>query len=164
MHGDTLEQLYTRYYRQALLYALSLCGGNAAVAEDLVQEAFCRALLSLPDQVDSFPGWLMRVLRNLSIDQTRRGRWMSEAEAPEQASGTTPESLLLQREETRALYRSIGRLRQEDRELLTLFYFARLPLREIAGVLGVGEGGIRMRLHRARIRLRTIMEEDGYEL
>ena len=73
MRGDTLEQLYTRYYRQALLYALSLCGGNAAVAEDLVQEAFCRALLSLPDQVGSFPGWLMRVLRNLSIDQLRRG-------------------------------------------------------------------------------------------
>ena len=71
MDNDIFDTLYRRYYAPALLYAQGLCRSRH-LAEDLVQEAFCRAWLSLPDDVPSFRGWLFRVLRNLLIDHQRR--------------------------------------------------------------------------------------------
>ena len=71
MDKDIFEALYRRYYAPALLYAQGLCRSRH-LAEDMVQEAFCRAWLSLPDEVTSFRGWLFRVLRNLIIDHQRR--------------------------------------------------------------------------------------------
>ena len=50
MDRDVFEQLYQKYYAPALLYAQSLCRGRH-LAEDMVQEAFYRAWLSLPDDV-----------------------------------------------------------------------------------------------------------------
>ena len=71
MDKDIFEQLYRQHYAAALLYAQGLCRSRP-LAEDMVQEAFCRAWLALPDGVVSFRSWLFRVLRNLIID--RRGR------------------------------------------------------------------------------------------
>ena len=51
MDNDIFDTLYRRYYAPALLYAQSLCRSRH-LAEDLVQEAFCRAWLSLPDDAD----------------------------------------------------------------------------------------------------------------
>lgn len=76
MDKDIFEALYRRYYAPALLYAQGLCRSRH-LAEDMVQEAFCRAWLSLPDEVTSFRGWLFRVLRNLLIDHQRRQKHLS---------------------------------------------------------------------------------------
>ena len=55
MEKDILEQLYHTYHRRLTLYALSLCR-DPYLAEDLVQEAFLRAYLSLPEETPSFFG------------------------------------------------------------------------------------------------------------
>lgn len=109
MDNDIFDTLYRRYYAPALLYAQSLCRSRH-LAEDLVQEAFCRAWLSLPDDVPSFRGWLFRVLRNLLIDHQRRQKHLSADDPPEQADTHTPESALLQHEDAAALYRALERL------------------------------------------------------
>lgn len=82
MDKDIFEALYRRYYAPALLYAQGLCRSRH-LAEDMVQEAFCRAWLSLPDEVTSFRGWLFRVLRNLLIDHQRRQKHLSADDPPE---------------------------------------------------------------------------------
>ena len=162
MDNDIFDTLYRRYYAPALLYAQGLCRSRH-LAEDLVQEAFCRAWLSLPDDVPSFRGWLFRVLRNLLIDHQRRQKHLSADDPPEQADTHTPESALLQREGAAALYRALERLPDADRELLTLHCFARLTAAELADTLHMTPAAVRQRLHRARTRLRQNMEEDGYE-
>ena len=162
MDRDIYGQLYQKYYAPALLYAQSLCRSRH-LAEDMVQEAFYRAWLSLPEDVVSFRGWLFRVLRNLIIDHQRRQKHLADQEPPDTPDHTTPESVLLQREDTAALYRATARLPQSDRELLTLWCFARLTAPELAAALNVSPAVIRQRLHRARARLRKQMEEDGYE-
>lgn len=74
-----------------------------------MQEAFVRAYLSLPEDVPSFPYWLMRVCRNLLCDHRRKRRRHADGDPPERAdSAPTPEERLLQREELIALYRAIG--------------------------------------------------------
>ena len=52
MDKDIFEQLYRQHYAAALLYAQGLCRGRP-LAEDMVQEAFCRAWLALPDGVET---------------------------------------------------------------------------------------------------------------
>lgn len=164
MDRDVLAQLYERYYQPALFYLLALCR-DRHLAEDLVQEAFVRAYLALPEDVPSFPYWLMRVCRNLLCDHRRKHRRHADGEPPERADGApTPEERLLQREELIALYRAIARLSEEEQELLNLFYFARRPLSEIAQLTGMTPGAAKTRLYRARQRLRREMEEDGYGL
>ena len=78
MDKDIFEQLYRQHYAAALLYAQGLCCSRP-LAEDMVQEAFCRAWLALPDGVVSFRSWLFRVLRNLIIDHLRRQKHLSDA-------------------------------------------------------------------------------------
>ena len=164
MHSDILDELYRQYYGAALLYVLSLCR-ERALAEEIVHDAFVKAYLSLPDDVPSFPYWLMKVCRNLFYDHARRQKFLSPEAPPEQIDPATPESLLLQKEETAALWRAIGRLDGADRELLVLHYFAARPAGELAALLGLtSPAAARQRLHRARIRLRRILEEDGYEI
>ena len=161
MDNDIFEQLYRQHYAAALLYAQGLCRSRH-LAEDMVQEAFCRAWMALPDDLISFRAWLFRVLRNLIIDHQRRQKHLADQEPPDTPDHTTPESVLLQREDTAALYRAMARLPQGDRELLTLWCFARLTAPELAAALNVSPAVIRQRLHRARARLRKQMEEDGY--
>lgn len=162
MDRDIYEQLYQKYYAPALLYAQALCRSRH-LAEDMVQEAFYRAWLSLPEDVVSFRSWLFRVLRNLIIDHQRRQKHLADVPPPDTIDETTPESLLLKREDAAALYRAMEALPESDRELLTLYCFARLSAAELAEALRVTPAVIRQRLRRARIRLRQKMEEDGYE-
>ena len=162
MDRDVFEQLYQKYYAPALLYAQSLCRGRH-LAEDMVQEAFYRAWLSLPDDVVSFRSWLFRVLRNLIIDHQRRQKHLADVPPPDTIDETTPENLLLKREDAAALYRAMEALAESDRELLTLYCFARLTGAELAEAMGVSPAVIRQRLRRARVRLRQKMEEEGYE-
>ena len=162
MQRDIFARLYAHHYDGALLYALSLCR-DRRLAEDLVQEAFLRAYQDLPDEIPSFRYWLMRVLRNLLIDYHRRQKFLSSGEVPEQADDGTPERALLQREDVLALYRAMAKLTEPDREILSLFYFAGLPITELAQLLSLTPGAVKMRLVRLRRRLRTEMKEDGYE-
>ena len=59
---------------------------------------------------------------------------------------------------------AIAKLEGTDRELLVLHYFAARPLGELAALLGLTNPAARQRLHRARAKLRHILEEDGYEI
>ena len=161
MDSDLFERLYRQYYTAALLYARSLCRSRY-LAEDMVQEAFCRTWLSLPDDVVRFRSWLFRVLRNLIIDHQRRQKFLSDEEPPDSPDETTPENVLLKQENAAALCRAMDALPAADRELLTLYYFARLTSGELAEALCVTPAVVRQRLRRARLRLRQQMEEYGY--
>ena len=163
MHSDILDELYRQYYGAALLYVLSLCR-DKALAEELVHDAFVKAYLSLPDDAPSFPYWLMKVCRNLYYDHARRRKWTADTPVPEGIDEETPELLLLRKEESAALWRSISALECTDRELVVLHYFAGRPLPELAALLALSPAAVRQRLHRARGKLRKIMEEDGYEV
>ena len=60
MEPRTLEELYRRYAGELYLYAYSLCQ-NEAQAQDLTEEAFCRALLALDGADAGWRSWLYKV-------------------------------------------------------------------------------------------------------
>ena len=70
MDRDILRQFYRRYSREIYLYLYSLCKSRET-AEDLMQEVFLKALLSLPDQNENLRAWLYKVARNSCFNELR---------------------------------------------------------------------------------------------
>lgn len=161
MREDILAELFEKYYHRAYLYALSLCK-EKAWAEDIVGEAFEKAMLTLEDEGNGFLYWLLRVCRNLFLDEVRRERRRSreiEIAVPEDALAS-----VLRREENRRLYHAIESLPKRYAELLTLYYFTGLSLKQAADFLGISYGAAKTALSRARAQLKERLEGNGYDL
>lgn len=163
MDADLLEELYRKHYPSVLLYCTCLCG-DQQLAQDLVADAFVKAYLSLPNDVPSFRYWLLRVCRNLWIDQLRKRKWEASSEPLNYVSSNcTSESQYLQDEQKRFLWDCLLQLQPLDRELVTLHYFSGVGLQEAAAILGKSYESTRQRMVRLRKILRQQMEEQGYD-
>ena len=159
---DILELLYSRYYSSALLYCMALCGSRET-AEDLVSDAFIKAYLSLPDEIPSFQYWLLRVCKNLWIDELRKRKRTVNLEAMHvTAEEETPEARYLKTERSRCLWNIIRQLPAADREILTLHYFSGMQLKDISQILGKSYPAVRQRLVRLRQTIKKQMEEQEY--
>ena len=64
------------------------------------------------------------------------------------------------KEQYKELYEAIGKLNENYREILILQYFGNMQLKEVAEVLGITYGNARILAHRARSKLKEIMEEN----
>jgi RNA polymerase sigma-70 factor (ECF subfamily) len=148
------EPLFPVIYRVAYRIV-----GSAEQAEELCQEAFLKYLernSPLPDLAQA-KYWLIRVVRNLSLNvEKRRGR---EARAYERAGKQSPQHAdpaeeQVIREETRSsVQTALGRLPHGLRTVLVLKEYAGLNYREIGSIMGISEGNVKVRVFRARERL-----------
>jgi len=164
MDADILEALYREHYSAALLYCMALCGDDQ-LSQDLTADAFVKAYLSLPDRIPSFRWWLLRVCRNLWIDQLRRQKKeLGSGPLDRAAAPGTPESTYITKERSQALWRALGTLPAQDRELVTLHYFSGLTVLEASRLLGLPYTAARQRMVRLRQTIKRYMEEQGYGL
>lgn len=171
MRNDELETVYRQYGREVLLYAYSLCH-DMTRAEELASDTFFKAFLALEKNVGHIKYWLLRVCRNLYIDQCRRqakaGAVLLEEARVQVAAWTQTAGevlpVILQNERNRALYTGLLQLPSAQRELLLLFYFAGCGIREIASITGGSPGAVKTALSRARAKLKAILEEDANAL
>ena len=161
MKSDIIDQLFSQYYNEALLYTISLCR-NRTIAEDVVSNAFFKALTLADDSIRDFKPWLLTVCRNEFISVCRKNSRFTGEEIPEDLADDREEVIegIIRREEYRSLYRAIGLLPDAQKEVVTLFYFSGLPVKSISEITGKSETNIKVLLCRARDKLRTVMEED----
>ena len=160
MEPDIVDQLFSQYYNDALLYSVSLCR-NRTVAEDIVSNAFFKALSMSDNSIRDFKPWLLTVCRNEFISICRKERHFTGEEIPENLADDREEVIesIIRREEYRSLYRAINLLPAAQKEALMLFYFSGLSIKKIAEVTGKSETNTKVLLCRAREKLRTLMEE-----
>ena len=100
-------QVYEHYNQQIYLYLYSLCK-NRELAEDIMQEIFLKAMLTLTGEHNNIKAWLYLVGRNLLIDHIRkadRERPIEEADDP--PDDTDMLSDIIADEDKRLLYRAI---------------------------------------------------------
>lgn len=141
-------------------YAVALVG-NAADADDLVQDCLERALArqdTLRDP-ESLGRWLKVILYNLYVTALRRRAAPSvpvDDLAEDLALSAPPED----RDQIRDLVRAMAGLSVEHRQILLLISLEGLSYREIAELLDVPIGTVMSRLARARERLRSLLEGD----
>lgn len=174
MDKNMLRQFYRRYSGEIYLYLYSLCRSRET-AEDLMQEVFLKALLSLPDQNENLRAWLYKVARNACFNELRNKKRELQSEHIEEISASARESLqenssdnlvdeLIRSEQRRFLYEAMMKLPDRQREILELFYFSELSIKEIAQIMRLTSQNVRVLAHRAKKQLREYMEVNGYEL
>lgn len=163
MEKDSLRQVYQAYAKQVFAYLYSLCHDHA-LAEDLMQEAFVRALCAIDLAQEDILPWLLRVGRNLYFDHYRKMRRQSWQELEEGALPAGEDLLLdqiLQKEENRKLYRAILNLKELEKEAVILYWFAGISQTEIGRILNLSHGNVRVVLYRAKKNLKQYLEQEG---
>lgn len=143
--------------------AMTLCGGHASNARDLVQDTFERAWKSLAGlrPEGNVRGWLFTILQHRFIDLCRRGQVERSDEfvdpeilpAPEAAPASAWDGIST--EEFRA---AVARLGGDFRLVYQLHAFEGKSYDEIATVAGIDKSTVGTRLLRARRKLRDLLQ------
>ena len=150
------------------LYALALrVTGNADLAADALQDAFATALERAGQfRGDAAPGtWLYRIVFNKSIDLLRsrsREEPLDEGASGEEEAGRDvwsrpPDEILSSLQAREALDRALEALTPVQRAVFELREIEGRPTGEVAEIVGLPAGTVRVYLHRARLRLRQIL-------
>lgn len=167
--GDAtaFDSLVRRHLPGALVAAERLLGDHSD-AEDLVQDAFLRALDRLPllDPQRPFGPWFFTLLRNLGINQLRARRVRhTEPEPPDAASSDAlPDDALIRTEVRERFQKALETLTPRQREIVMLFEVEGWKGAEIAEHLGLTPENVRWHLHQAkkslRVALAPLRDED----
>lgn len=145
-------EIVTRHYQPVYRLAWRMAG-DAAMAEDVTQEAFIR-LWRNPLQVReaaAVRGWLMRVAANAAIDRARKPRLAALELAPETADPQArPDAPLARAEASRLVDEALAELPDRQRQAVALSYFEGLTNAEMADVMDVSVEAVESLLARAR--------------
>src|SRR5690348_15716672 len=158
-HGDATayDVLVRRHLARATMIARRLLG-NMEDAEDLVQEAFIRALdrISTFDESRAFAPWFFRLLINTGINARKaRALRAAEPEHGEYPSKAANPLELAEREELRERFvAALGSLPPRQRLVVSMFEVDGLTTAEIAETLGISRETVRWHHHQARQALR----------
>ncbi|HKD97632.1 MAG TPA: SigE family RNA polymerase sigma factor [Micromonosporaceae bacterium] len=153
--GRDFAEFYAARFH-GLAVALYAYTGDLAAAQDLVQEAFCRAYprWSRLAAYDDPAAWVRRVAWNLAVSRWRRirrelaavGTWR-----PPVVDGPGPDRV--------ALVAALAKLPPKHRRAVVLFHLVDLSVADIATQEGVNEGTVRVWLHRGRAALSAHLDD-----
>src|ERR1043165_314432 len=146
-------------HERALLSFASAYLRDETLAQDVVQEAFLRAardphrLLKSQDNQSSGRNWLLKVVRDLSVDSLRKKaterRAMSGKAEIAETTSPAPDAMLEAQEQAKVARDAIDRLRPRLRELLILKVREGKSYKEIAGITGLTVTNVGFLLHQA---------------
>jgi RNA polymerase sigma-70 factor (ECF subfamily) len=164
-NGDThqLGILFKRHYPPLFDFFCRMTG-NRAVSEDLVQEVFFRILKYRATfrSGNRFTTWMYQIARNARIDFFKNRRLDAEFEEetiagpPDVPSESSPGRDLERRQEAQHVRNALLMLSEDKRELLILARYRELKYEEIADMLGIDAGAVKVRVHRAVKELRDV--------
>ena len=171
--GDTAAygELVTIHQAAAFRVAYLLLGSSSD-AEDAAQEGFVRAYIALARfrAGEPFRPWLLQVVGNEARNRRRalgrRAGMLDRTIRAVRGDGgpgmaPSPERTLLAGETHAEVREALGRLREEERQVVACRYLLELSEAETAAALGIPAGTVKSRLHRALARLRDDLTDIG---
>ncbi|MDE0582383.1 sigma-70 family RNA polymerase sigma factor [Planococcus sp. A6] len=170
MKNQQLEQLF-KLYSKPLYYFLWKLSGSSHLAEDLTQETFVRATISLHTyQGEQARAWLFKVARNIYIDEWRKRKRRESIPlvnrfkpAEEMISPYgLPEDTALAQEQRDDLNMLFDYLPEHYRTILYLREVAEFSYAEIATAMDLSVDQVKVMLHRSRKKLETIAQQRGW--
>ncbi len=161
------QSVHDRYRSRVLGYLTRLVG--PAEAEDLTQAVMLKVSEALPGfrGESSVSTWIIRIATNAAMDRLRRkspvvaveaSDGVDEGEGPPEPGTASVEAEAIRGEMSACIREFIERLPDNYRSVLQLAELQGLGNEEIAGRLGLTVGTVKIRLHRARARLRKDLE------
>jgi RNA polymerase sigma-70 factor (ECF subfamily) len=157
-----VADVYGRYARDVYRFALYL-SGNRARAEDITSETFARAWIGRDQiRVGTVKAYLLMIARNLHRDGQRREWRSQELDAGMADPGPDPETAAANRGELRRVLDALGQLPEADRAALLLSAQEGMTSEEIAAALGLSVPAVKVKIHRARLKINELRR--GWEL
>ena len=164
------QTLVERYQGRLMAAAIDIVHSRAD-AEDIVQNAFVKAYMSLAsfEGKSSFFTWLYRIVHNLAIDERRRrARQGGEAVDIESLLGNElanriavdgPFDRVLQQQQAQAISKVLAMISDDHRSVILLREVDGLSYDEISQALNISRGTVMSRLHYARKKLQQLLKE-----
>jgi RNA polymerase sigma-70 factor (ECF subfamily) len=159
MDRDAFAGFYERSAPALRAYLLRV-SGNAALADDLLQESYLRFLCaSQPEGGEvNYRRYLFRIATNLLRDHWRRPKLGGLDDVPQEF--LVAQDLSAQVDLQAALDPAMARMRPRDRQLLWLAHAEGYSHREIAEIMGLGAASIRLLLFRARRKIARLLRQQ----
>jgi RNA polymerase sigma-70 factor (ECF subfamily) len=163
--------IYDQYYAKVRRFILTLVK-DEWVADDLIQETFLKIQNNLKNLKDpsKLSSWIFRIAYNLCQDHFRQSKRLRNEESIDQEEmkdfkealiqkGPDIQKKLEQRQMGECVQDQINLLPESMRTVLLLFDIMEFSHQEIADILGSTVKNVKVRLHRARKKLKPILEE-----
>jgi RNA polymerase sigma-70 factor (ECF subfamily) len=156
---DDYRIFYDQHKNKLFAYLMRMTG-DYHLADDIMQESFIRFLERYGNAEKSAP-LLYAIARNLVVDESRRKKTGTPLENFTDDCCGDQENYFMVREEYRRMLEALQQLSLEDRELLALVAGGDCSYREIGKILGLNEAHVKVKVHRARLKLKSILNSGG---
>lgn len=150
------EVLVNKYKDNLFRIAFNVCK-NTADAEDILQDVFIQYHISQKqyENEEHIKAWLIRVTINKAKNITK-SFWRKNAVPLEEYMDT----LRFETKEAESLFYEVMKLPDKYRPVIHLFYYEDYTIAEIARILHISESNVKVRLNRARTKLKEALKED----
>ncbi len=166
--GNTraFSNLVLKYQNMVFTIALKMVK-NREQAEDVAQEAFVKCYQSLKNFKGSskFSTWLYRITYNHCLDTLKKkaNTFFHDSITEEKVFNKIDDTktgldIVVTQEQHKFVHNAIKKLPESDQLLITLYYFDELSVKEIAKIVGLKENNIKIRLHRVRAKLVSLLK------
>jgi len=154
--------LFYRNWKGKIFNYLMRMAGDGSLAGDIMQETFTRHLGHYGKANRDIP-LLYRIARNLFMDEMRRTKKQQDAaESEGQEPSVDQDHQLMIRSEYRCVLSAMALLEEDERDILSLAAGGDLSYVEIASLAGISEANVKVKVHRARLKLKKRLKEgDG---
>jgi RNA polymerase sigma-70 factor (ECF subfamily) len=154
------EELYRSHVREVYRFAFYLTG-NASDAEDVASETFVRAWTAdAPAKAKSLRAYLFAIARNLNRRRHTLTNREQSVEGLEETESGDLENEVASRIELESVVALLQLLPETDRAALLMRAFHDLPYEEIAAVLEISTASAKVKVHRARARLKEVRKRS----
>jgi RNA polymerase sigma factor (sigma-70 family) len=168
---DRMKVLFRRH-SHALYNFLYHMTHDKEASEDLVQNVFYRMLKYRNTYTGKgeFLTWMFHIARNILKDEFKKEKRVGNYDNLEEVSGKIGGGILAdeqlgKKQARHQLYLALGKLNEDEREILVLSKFQELKYHEIAQLLSISEGAVKVRVHRAFHQLKSIyLKMESYEM
>lgn len=154
---DNFQDFYKKQKKSLFSYLMRMTG-DYYLSMDIMQESFLRCLDKYRDKAINI-SLLYTIARNVFIDFTRREKRKAALEQDTADQDADIEKEYRVKEEYRKVMAAMKRLEADEREILALALTEDLKYKDIASVMGINEGNVKIRVHRARLKLREFLSE-----
>lgn len=149
-------------YQKPLFRMVTHLLSDEHLAEDIAQDVFLSAFKKLssfdPDR-SAFSTWLFTIARNKTINALKKKKPLLAAQVPEKICHRPPDLSLIKKETTQKLDQALAQLPPRLKLPLVLAELEGRTYAEIAQIEGVSLGTVKSRIHRAKKKLKSILDK-----
>lgn len=158
---STFQTLHKDYHGMVLTLCRGFMKGDSDLAADLTQDVFINVWNALPGYraEASYKTWIYRITVNTCLLQIRKDRKRINVPLETAAHAAETDTGNKQVEAEQILYRAIGKLDEVER-LMIMMVLDEVAYEEIANIMGITENNLRVKIHRIKTRLKTLIEDE----